>query len=66
MRLLKAGASGAIGRRLVRRLKANQDEVLALTQSPDLKEIGSPPAHSEERRRSGRPLTALHAAAPEP
>jgi len=47
MRILIAGASGAIGRRLVRRLKANQYEVLALAQSPDsvpaLKEIGAEP-----------------------
>jgi nucleoside-diphosphate-sugar epimerase len=47
MRVLIAGASGAIGRWLVRRLKANQHEVLALTQSPDsalaLKEIGAEP-----------------------
>ena len=47
MRILIAGASGAIGRRLVRRLNANQHQVLALTQSPDstpaLKEIGAKP-----------------------
>ena len=47
MRILIAGASGAIGRQLVRRLKANQHEVLALTQSPNsapaLKEIGAEP-----------------------
>src|SRR6266404_5019303 len=47
MRILIAGASGAIGRRLVCRLKANQHEVLALTRSPDsapaLKEIGAEP-----------------------
>jgi nucleoside-diphosphate-sugar epimerase len=47
MRILMAGASGAIGRRLVRRLNANQHEVLAVTQSPDsvpaLKEIGAEP-----------------------
>jgi nucleoside-diphosphate-sugar epimerase len=45
MRILIAGASGAIGRRLVRRLQANHHEVLALTQSPNsasaLKEIGA-------------------------
>jgi nucleoside-diphosphate-sugar epimerase len=44
MRILIAGASGAIGRPLVRRLRANQHEVFALTRSPDsapaLKEIG--------------------------
>ncbi len=47
MRILIAGASGAIGRRLVRRLQANQHEVLALAQSPNsaavLKEIGAEP-----------------------
>src|SRR5947207_3682086 len=45
MRVLIAGASGAIGRPLVRRLRANQHEVVALTRSPDsapaLKEIGA-------------------------
>jgi len=45
MRILIAGATGAIGRPLVRRLKANQHEVFALTRSPDsasvLKEIGA-------------------------
>jgi len=44
MRILIAGATGAIGRPLVRRLRANQNEVFALTRSPDsapaLKEIG--------------------------
>src|SRR5262249_2610847 len=35
MRVLIAGASGAIGRALVRRLRANQHEVIALTQSRD-------------------------------
>jgi nucleoside-diphosphate-sugar epimerase len=47
MRILIAGASGAIGRSLVRRLRANQHEVFALTRSPDsapaLKEIGAEP-----------------------
>jgi nucleoside-diphosphate-sugar epimerase len=47
MRILIAGASGAIGRALVRRLRANQHEVFALTQSRDsaavLKEIGAEP-----------------------
>src|SRR6516165_9022033 len=46
MRILIAGASGAIGRPLVRRLKANQHEILALTRAPDparLKEIGAEP-----------------------
>ena len=47
MRILIAGASGAIGRPLVRRLGANQHEVFALTRSPDsapaLKEIGAEP-----------------------
>src|SRR5262249_752760 len=47
MRILIAGASGAIGRPLVRRLRANQHEVLALARSPDsapaLNEIGAEP-----------------------
>jgi nucleoside-diphosphate-sugar epimerase len=47
MRILIAGASGAIGRPLVRRLRANQHEVFALTQSPasapGLKENGAEP-----------------------
>jgi nucleoside-diphosphate-sugar epimerase len=47
MRILIAGASGAIGRPLVRRLRANQYEVFALTRSPGfapaLKEIGVEP-----------------------
>ncbi|CAI8768467.1 NAD-dependent epimerase/dehydratase family protein [Methylocaldum szegediense] len=45
MRILIAGATGAIGRPLVRRLRANQYEVFALARSPDsalaLKEIGA-------------------------
>ena len=45
MRILIAGATGAIGRPLVRRLRANQHEVFALNRSPDsapaLKEIGA-------------------------
>jgi len=45
MRVLIAGASGEIGRALVRRLRANQREVFALTQSRDyavvLKGIGA-------------------------
>ena len=47
MRILIAGASGAIGRPLVRRLRANQHQVFALTRAPDsapaLKEIGAEP-----------------------
>ena len=46
MRILIAGASGSIGRPLVRRLKANQHEIFALTRAPDparLKEIGAEP-----------------------
>jgi len=47
MRILIAGASGAIGRPLVRRLRANQHEVFALARSPDsappLREIGAEP-----------------------
>jgi len=35
MKVLIAGASGAIGRALVPRLRGNQHEVFALTQSPD-------------------------------
>src|SRR5262245_45523723 len=35
MRILIAGASGAIGRPLVRRLRANQHEVFAIRLSPD-------------------------------
>jgi len=45
MKILIAGATGAIGRPLLRRLRANQHEVFALTRSPDsaaaLKEIGA-------------------------
>ena len=45
MRILIAGASGAIGRPLVRRLRANQHEVFALARSSDsapaLREIGA-------------------------
>ena len=45
MRILIAGATGAIGRPSARRLRANQHEVFALTRSPDsapaLKEIGA-------------------------
>ena len=47
MRILIAGASGAIGRALVRRLRASQHEVFGLTQSRDsaaaLNEIGAEP-----------------------
>jgi nucleoside-diphosphate-sugar epimerase len=46
MKILIAGASGAIGRPLVHRLRANQHEVFALTRSPDSapwKEIGAEP-----------------------
>src|SRR5262249_36227783 len=47
MRVLIAGASGAIGRPLVRRLTANRHEVFALTRSPAsapaLKENGAEP-----------------------
>ena len=45
MRILIAGTTGAIGGPLVRRLRANQHDVFALTRSPDsapeLKEIGA-------------------------
>jgi hypothetical protein len=47
MRILIAGGTGAIGRPSIRRLRANQHEVFALTRSPDsvpaLKEIGAEP-----------------------
>ena len=46
MRILIAGASGAIGRPLVHRLRADRHEAFALTRSPDsasLKEIGAEP-----------------------
>ena len=47
MRILVAGATGAIGRPVVRRLRANQHEVFALAQSTDsalaVKEIGAEP-----------------------
>ena len=42
MRILIAGATGAIGRPSIRRLRANRHEVFALTRSPDaLREIGA-------------------------
>src|SRR5262245_825041 len=47
MRILIAGASGAIGRPLVRRLRSSQHMVFALTRSldaaPAVKEIGAQP-----------------------
>ena len=47
MKVLVAGAGGAIGQPLVRRLNADQHEVFALTQSPDsgpaLRELGAEP-----------------------
>jgi len=46
MRILIAGASRAIGQPLVRRLRANQYQVFALSRSPaseSLKEIGAEP-----------------------
>src|SRR5262245_30901425 len=47
MRILIAGATGAIGRPLVRRLRASQHDVFALTQSgdsaPALQEMGAEP-----------------------
>jgi nucleoside-diphosphate-sugar epimerase len=45
MKILIAGASGAIGRPLLRRLRAKQHEIFALTRSPEpaLKEIGAEP-----------------------
>ena len=51
MRILVAGASGAIGRALVRRLRATQHEVFALTQSRDsaavLKDIDAEPISAD-------------------
>src|SRR5499427_4395457 len=51
MRILIAGASGAIGRALVPHLRANQHEVSALTQSREsaavLKEIGAEPVMAD-------------------
>src|SRR5262247_2231081 len=51
MRILIAGASGAIGRPLVRRLRANQHEVFALTRLPDSapasKEIDAEPVSAD-------------------
>src|SRR5262245_3963568 len=51
MRILIAGASGAIGRALVRRLRASQHEVFALARSRDsgsaLKEIGAEPVAAD-------------------
>jgi nucleoside-diphosphate-sugar epimerase len=50
MRILIAGASGAIGRPLVHRLRANQYEVFALTRSPEsalLNEIGAEPISAD-------------------
>ena len=42
MRILIAGATGAIGRPSIRRLRANRHEVFALTRSPDAwREIGA-------------------------
>jgi nucleoside-diphosphate-sugar epimerase len=46
MRILIAGASGAIGRPLVRRLRTNRHEVFALSRSPNsapLEDIGAEP-----------------------
>ena len=51
MRILIAGASGAIGRALVRRLRATQHQVFALTQSRDsaavLKDIDAEPISAD-------------------
>ena len=50
MRVLIAGASGAIGRPLVRALRAKQHEVFALTRSPEpssLQEIGALPVMAD-------------------
>jgi uncharacterized protein YbjT (DUF2867 family) len=40
MKILIAGASGAVGRPLVRRLRANQHEVFALSRSPGSAPLG--------------------------
>ena len=57
MRILIAGATGAIGRPSVRRLRANQHEVVALTRSPDsapaLKEIGAEAVMADALDRCG-------------
>src|SRR5262249_16040868 len=51
MRILIAGASGVIGRPLVRRLRANQHKVFALTRWADsaagLKEMGGEPVMAD-------------------
>src|SRR5215469_463164 len=51
MRILIAGASGAIGRALVPRLRTNQHDVFAVTQSREsaavLKEIGAEPVMAD-------------------
>ena len=50
MRILIAGASGAIGRPLVLRLRANRHEVFALTRTPEsapLKELGAEPVTAD-------------------
>jgi nucleoside-diphosphate-sugar epimerase len=52
MRILIVGASGAIGRPLVRRLRADRHEVFALTRSPNsalLKRIGAEPVIADAR-----------------
>jgi len=73
MRILVAGASGAIGRPLVRRLRTDGDEVFALARSPDpapLQEIGAEPViadaldapavkHAVERIRPGAVINEL-------
>jgi uncharacterized protein YbjT (DUF2867 family) len=60
MRILIAGASGAIGRPLVRCLRANQHEVFALARSPDsapaLKEIGVEPVIADALDAAGPTL----------
>ena len=50
MKILIAGATGAVGRPLVRRLRANQHEVFALTRSPD-----AAPALQESAQRRSSP-----------
>ena len=51
MRILVAGASGAIGRALVPRLRANRDEVFGLVRSRDsattLNEVGAEPVMAD-------------------
>ena len=75
MKILIAGASGAIGRLLVHRLRANQHEVFALSRSHGsalLMEIGAEPViadafkceHAESHVLSETSENVLHRCAP--